>query len=351
MHTPPNSRRELRRTVRGEVRFDRGSRALYATDASNYRQVPIGVVVPRDDDDVRAAVAACRAHHAPLLARGAGTSLAGQSCNVAVVLDFTKYMNRILELNLEAGGARAARSRARHVARPGGAAPPDVRPDPSTHSRCSLGGMIGNNSCGTHSLLAGKTVDNVAPAPGFALRRHGADGRRTSEAELDSIIRDGGRRGEIYAALRSIRERYTIAHSKRAFPEFPGECRGTTSMSSCRRTASTWPVRWWALKARARSFSKRPCVSSKARSIARSSGSVTPTPSQPPITFPRFSRQIPSGWRVSKAASSTDCTTRAPPISNCFRPEGVFSSSSSAQTTLRGVGPPRRPRRTALAVA
>src|SRR5882757_10047818 len=90
---------ELKRKVRGEVRFDRGSRALYATDASNYRQVPIGLVVPRDADDVIAAVNACRRFGAPVLPRGAGTSLAGQCCNVAVVLDFSKYMNRILELD------------------------------------------------------------------------------------------------------------------------------------------------------------------------------------------------------------------------------------------------------------
>ena len=88
--------RVLKQAVRGEVRFDRGSRALYATDGSNYRQIPIGLVIPRDRDDVVAAVAACRTFEAPVLARGAGTSLAGQCCNVAVVLDFTKYMNRIL---------------------------------------------------------------------------------------------------------------------------------------------------------------------------------------------------------------------------------------------------------------
>ena len=86
----------LRKTVRGEVRFDAGSRALYATDASNYRQVPVGLVLPRDADDVAAAVAVCRRFGAPVLPRGAGTSLAGQCCNVAVVLDFTKYMNGIL---------------------------------------------------------------------------------------------------------------------------------------------------------------------------------------------------------------------------------------------------------------
>src|SRR4051794_20642019 len=91
----------LRQSVRGEVRFDGGTRALYATDASNYRQVPIGVVVPRDAADVAAAVAVCRAFQAPVLARGAGTSLAGQCCNVAVILDFTKFMHRILALDPE----------------------------------------------------------------------------------------------------------------------------------------------------------------------------------------------------------------------------------------------------------
>src|SRR4029077_19587030 len=93
--------KELKREVKGEVRFDRGSRALYATDGSNYRQIPIGLVLPRDEEDVVAAVAACRKFGAPVLPRGAGTSLAGQCCNVAVVLDFTKYMNRILELDSE----------------------------------------------------------------------------------------------------------------------------------------------------------------------------------------------------------------------------------------------------------
>src|SRR5438094_2624471 len=91
--------RELRKGVRGEVRIDRGSRALYATDGSNYRQIPIGLVIPRDAEDVVAAVTACRKFDAPILPRGAGTSLAGQCCNVAVVLDFTQSMNRILELD------------------------------------------------------------------------------------------------------------------------------------------------------------------------------------------------------------------------------------------------------------
>ena len=217
---------ELRRTIQGEVRFDRGTRALYATDASNYRQVPIGVVVPRHDDDVRAVVAASRSFGAPILARGAGTSLAGQSCNVAVVLDFTKYMNRIVELDPDNRTARVQpgvvldtlRARAEQHGLTFG-------PDPSTHSRCSLGGMIGNNSCGTHSLLAGKTVDNV-----YQLRILLYDGTEltvgaTSDAEFDAIVREGGRRGQIYAALRSIRDRF--AHQIRArFPQLPRRVSG-----------------------------------------------------------------------------------------------------------------------------
>src|SRR5229473_3082544 len=149
--------KELKRALRGEVRFDRGSRALYATDGSNYRQIPIGLVVPRDAEDVVAAVAACRKFAAPVLARGAGTSLAGQSCNVAVVLDFTKYMNRIIELNPEQGFARVqpgvVLDSLRNTAE---AHQLTFAPDPSTHNRCTIGGMIGNNSCGTHSLLGGK---------------------------------------------------------------------------------------------------------------------------------------------------------------------------------------------------
>jgi len=218
--------KELRRTVKSEVRFDRGSRALYATDASNYRQVPIGLVVPRDDEDVIATVAACRTYGAPVLPRGAGTSLAGQCCNVAVVLDFTKYMNRILVID---PGARFARvqpgvvlDRLRESAETHHLT---FGPDPSTHSRCTLGGMIGNNSCGTHSLLAGKTVDNVEE-----LRILLYDGTQltvgaASEDELNSIIAAGGRRGEIYAKLRAIRDQYSQLIRAR-YPKIPRRVSG-----------------------------------------------------------------------------------------------------------------------------
>ena len=218
--------RELKRGVRGEVRFDAGSRAMYASDASNYRQIPIGLVVPRDAADVVATVAACRKFGAPVLPRGAGTSLAGQSCNVAVVLDFTKYMNQILEIDTQRGFARVepgivldrVRERAEKEHQ-------TFAPDPSTHSRCTIGGMIGNNSCGTHSLLGGKTVDNVEELNVLLY-----DGTRmtvgpASEAELESIVSAGGRRGEIYAKLRGIRDQY--AEQIRAkFPRIPRRVSG-----------------------------------------------------------------------------------------------------------------------------
>ena len=199
----------LRAALKGEVRFDAGARAAYASDASNYRQVPIGVVLPRTADDIVAAVAACREHDAPILARGGGTSLCGQSVNVAVVIDSSKYLDRVLELDAASRTARVEpgvvcdflRASAERYGL-------TFAPDPATHSRCTLGGMIGNNSCGPHSVMAGKTVENIE-----ALEVLTYDGARfwcgpTSEPELEAIMRRGGRQGEIYGKLRSLRERY-----------------------------------------------------------------------------------------------------------------------------------------------
>ncbi|MER6182558.1 FAD-binding and (Fe-S)-binding domain-containing protein [Streptomyces sp. NPDC001652] len=152
----------LRKAVRGDVRFDVTSRALTTMDASNYRRVPLGVVAPRDADDVAAVLAVCREHAVPVVARGGGTSIAGQATGTGVVLDFTRHMNRLLALD---PSSRTA------VVQPGlvldrlqeAAAPHGLRfgPDPSTHSRCTLGGMIGNNSCGSHSVAWGTTADSV----------------------------------------------------------------------------------------------------------------------------------------------------------------------------------------------
>src|SRR5246500_6083423 len=184
----------LRAQLRGDVRFDNSSRALYATDGSNYRQVPIGVVLPRDADDVLAAISVCCEFGAPLLCRGGGTSLAGQCCNVAVVLDFTKYMGNILEIDPDRRIARVQpgvvldhlrNAAERHHLTFG--------PDPATHDRCTLGGMIGNNSCGVHSVMAGKTDDNIE-----ALDVVTYDGVRmsvgaTTPEELEQVIFAGGR--------------------------------------------------------------------------------------------------------------------------------------------------------------
>jgi FAD/FMN-containing dehydrogenase/Fe-S oxidoreductase len=218
--------KELKRHIKGEVRFDRGSRAMYSTDGSNYRQIPIGLVIPRDADDVVAAMAACRKYGAPVLARGAGTSLAGQCCNVAVVFDFTKYMNRILELDPRQGFARVQPGVVLDTLRNQAEVYKlTFAPDPSTHNRCTIGGMIGNNSCGTHSLLGGKTVDNVEE-----LRILLYDGTQmtvgpTTSDDLDRILREGGRRAEIYTALRAIGDQYADLIRAR-FPQIPRRVSG-----------------------------------------------------------------------------------------------------------------------------
>src|SRR5207237_6695230 len=216
----------LRKQIQGEVRFDAGSRALYATDGSNYRQVPIGVVLPKTLDDVIATVALCREHGAPLLSRGGGTSLAGQCCNLAVVMDFSKYLHRILDLDPTNRRARVQpgvilddlrkRAEQHHLT---------FAPDPSTHNHCTLGGMIGNNSCGVHSVMGGKTEENTLELDVLLY-----DGTRTkvgkySEDEASAIIAGGGRQGEIFAKLRSLRDQYAELIRKK-FPKIPRRVSG-----------------------------------------------------------------------------------------------------------------------------
>ncbi len=216
----------LRQGVAGEVRFDAGSRALYATDSSNYRQVPIGIVCPRDAGDVLAAVAACREFGAPVLSRGAGTSLAGQCCNVAVILDFSRHLNGILAIDPDRRQARVQpgvvldrlRDEAERIGLTFG-------PDPATHRWCTLGGMIGNNSCGVHSVMSGKTDDNIDELDVLTY-----DGVRmrvgaTPPETLEALIREGGRIGEIYAGLARIRDRYGDLVRAR-FPKIPRRVSG-----------------------------------------------------------------------------------------------------------------------------
>ena len=201
--------RELRGAIGGEVRFDDGSRALYAHDLSVYRQVPIGVVIPKSVDDVVATVAACRRHGVPIFGRGCGTSLSGQCCNAAVVIDFSKYLNRIIELNPEERYAwvepGVINDQLRDAAEQYHLT---LAPDPATHSYCTLGGMIGNNSCGAHSIMGGKTVDNVEELEILTYGGERLMVGKISDAELEEAIREGGFRGEAFRGLRDLRDRY-----------------------------------------------------------------------------------------------------------------------------------------------
>jgi FAD/FMN-containing dehydrogenase/Fe-S oxidoreductase len=218
--------RKLKNTINGEIRFDLGDRALYATDSSNYRQIPIGVVVPKTIEDIVKTIDVCREFDAPILNRGGGTSLAGQCCNEAVVIDSSKYVNNILHIDPEKKEA---------IVEPGvvlDTLREEVKkynltygPDPSTHSHCTFGGMIGNNSCGVHSVMAGKTDANI-----IELDIVTYDGLRitvgqTPEENLQRTISEGGKKGEIYQKLKKFRDRYsTLIELK--YPHIPRRVSG-----------------------------------------------------------------------------------------------------------------------------
>ncbi|HEX6905265.1 MAG TPA: FAD-linked oxidase C-terminal domain-containing protein [Terriglobales bacterium] len=219
--TPPNNWRsaepvdvtgleaELRKNLEGEVRFDNGTRAMYAVDASNYRQVPMGAVIPRSVEDVVQAMAACRKFRAPVFSRGGGTSLAGQCCNVGIVIDFSKYLNRILELNPAGEYARVEPGTiCDHLVNAAWPHKLTYGPQPATHSRCVFGGMLGNNSCGARAQMNGPAVNNTEELDVLLY-----DGTRLkagwlTEAEWQERMRQPGRVGEIFAKLMSLRQRY-----------------------------------------------------------------------------------------------------------------------------------------------
>lgn len=220
-------RRELAGSVDGEVRFSAGDRALYATDSSNYRQVPIGVVVPRSIDGVIATVAACHRLGAAIVSRGGGTSLAGQCCNAAVVIDHSKYLNRVLDIDPASQTARVepgcVLDTLRHQAIQNHGL--TFGPDPSTHAWCTIGGMIGNNSCGVHSVMAGRTSDytielDVLTHDGVRMRVG-----PTSEAELERRARIKGREGEIFGGLKALRDQNAELIRER-YPRIPRRVSG-----------------------------------------------------------------------------------------------------------------------------
>jgi FAD/FMN-containing dehydrogenase/Fe-S oxidoreductase len=223
---------DLHAAVRGEVRFERADRALYATDASNYRQVPIGIVIPRSIDDVVAAIEVCRGHGVPILARGAGTSIAGQCCNAAVILDASKYLDRILDINAVARTARVQPGvTLDHLRTSAATRGLTFGPDPGTHRCCTLGGMIGNNSCGVHSVqseLYGDgptTAHNIASLEVLTYRGTRLHLGPTGDDDYRRITAHDGPVADIYRRVKAFQERYADI-IRREFPEIPRRVSG-----------------------------------------------------------------------------------------------------------------------------
>ena len=197
--------RELEKRVSGEVRFDSFSRVLYSTDASIYQMEPVGVVLPRNAEDVQAVVEIAGNHGVPVLPRCAGTSLSGQAVNHAIVMDFSRHMNRVLEVNQEEGWARVQPGVVldqlnRHVAPLG----LHFAPDPTTSDRACVGGAIGNNSCGSHSVVYGKTVDHVLELRTVLSDSSEAHFRSSEGRELDAKLAGKGLESEIYRQVSRI---------------------------------------------------------------------------------------------------------------------------------------------------
>ncbi|MFJ1812514.1 MULTISPECIES: FAD-binding and (Fe-S)-binding domain-containing protein [unclassified Streptomyces] len=218
--------RDLRARVDGEVRFDRGTRAAYSTDGSNYRQVPIGVVVPRTVEAAAEALTVCREYGAPVLSRGGGTSLAGECCNTAVVLDWTKYCDRLLSVDPENRRCTVEPGIVlddlnRQLAEYG----LQYGPKPATHPNCTIGGMIGNNSCGSTAQAYGKVVDNL-----HRLEVLTYDGvrmwvGRTDDTELERLTASEGREAELYRGLVALRDTYADLVRER-YPDIPRRVSG-----------------------------------------------------------------------------------------------------------------------------
>ncbi|WP_306319589.1 MULTISPECIES: FAD-binding and (Fe-S)-binding domain-containing protein [unclassified Streptomyces] len=227
----PATLRELERALRaavprGEVAFGTRRRAEYAQDASVYRQVPAAVVLPADTDELAAALAACHGLDVAVTLRGAGTSIAGQAVGDGVVIDTSRSLNRILDIDAEAHTARVepgvVLDRLQDACKLHGLR---FGPDPSTHARCTIGGMIGNNACGTHSVAWGRTADNIVELEVLTYDGERIRLRSLDADELQHVIDEGGRTGEIHARLRDLRDRH-LAMLRTEFGRFRRQVSG-----------------------------------------------------------------------------------------------------------------------------
>jgi len=217
---------ELRRSLSCPVHFEAQSRALYVTDASNYREVPIGVILPRTISDVVEAMDICRRHEAPILGRGGGTAIPGQSCNVAVVFDFSRYMHNIIEIDPQKQRARVQPGCILdHLRKEAEKHHLTFGPDPATHDHNTLGGMIGNNSCGVHSVMSGRTSDYVESLTILTYDGELMQVGPTPDDKLRKIVQEGGRRGEIYRQMVQFRDRYGKLIDER-YPKIPRRVSG-----------------------------------------------------------------------------------------------------------------------------
>ena len=292
----------LRRQGVGDVDGSTLARALYSTDASLYRVVPQVVVRPRHVDEIAATVAVARESGTPLTMRGAGTSIAGNAVGTGIVVDTSRHLNRVVEVDPEArkavvqpGTVHATlqRAAAQHGLRFG--------PDPSTHTRCTVGGMVGNNACGSRALGYGRTSDNVL----------GLDVLTATGRGFGSAPNDRPRR------CSTVSTRSWTRGSRRCAPSSVASrarCRATHWIGCCRRTAATPPASWSAARGRSPSSRRPPCGWSRMRRHAPSRCSATRTCSRRPT--PCRVCCVTRWWRA-RASTPASCRWCGVPGRRC----------------------------------
>ncbi|MFM8595229.1 MAG: FAD-binding oxidoreductase, partial [Chloroflexota bacterium] len=219
---------ELTRRIEGEVRFDRTSRMLYSTDASNYQIEPLGVVIPKTTEDVIAAVDLAASHGVPLLPRGSGSGLAGQTLGTGMVMDFSKYLTRVLDINVEdrtvVTEPGISIDQLNKLLKPNGVM---FGPDPSSGNRATVGGVVGNNATGAHSILYGMTSDNVRAAKVLLYDGSVVELTPGTPAQLAERAKHGDALGTLLGQLLAFRDKYADLIRR----DFPPHWRRATGYS------------------------------------------------------------------------------------------------------------------------